>query len=550
MLSSLDITRILAEASAELIDANITGVEYYRKERAVQLYLKGDKRYCVTLSFHPQRSGFYILSSGRSRLDTTEKYRPFAKEIWDGTLVAIRQIPNDRMVEMEVTAGGKRWFMMFEILGPNANLWLLDEQRRMQASLRQKQFAPGAPYEMPPLPDKFDPLAVTPDDLRRLLAEDSDVNQARLLEKNIYGLDYYLARALLPAEDATVEDEAEAICRRLREVVAGYHSPDGPMYAYYIKGKSRYFPIRIPDYEPLEKYKSLSRAQTEVIDGIKEHVETETVRDRTMKHIQGRIKKLQRLTTRLETDIEEASDYERYLRFSDLLKINLNQIQRGLPEIEVDDLFGGDRVTIPLDPKLNGPENIEAYSKRYRKGKEGLDILQRRKQNTSQEIESLTEALELFDRNFETASHEYPELLPPPSGEPAAAATPRLPYKEYQTSTGVTILVGKTEADNDRLTLEYSRPHELWFHASQCPGSHVVMKYPNKNFEPSKWEIEEAAALAAFYSKARRSAKVPVSYTLKKYVRKPRGAKPGLVTIQHEKTIMVEPREISKKDSS
>ncbi len=548
MLSSFDITRILAESAASLIGANITGVEYYRKERAVQVYIKSDRRYAVTLSFHPQRNGFYILSAGRSRLETTEKYRPFAREVWDGTVVSLRQIPNDRFVEMEIEAGGKRWYLVFEIIGPNANLWLLDADKRMVASLRQKQFTPGQPYDPASLPEKLDAAVVTVDDLRRLFDDNPDVNPARLLEKNIYGLDYYLARTLWPDEDVPDDEQLEELQGRLRDVVAAYQSPDGTIYAYFIKGRSRYFPIKIAGYEPLEKYKSLSRAQVDVIDGIKEQVETDTLRDRTLKHIQSRIKKLQRLVSRLDTDIEEAADYEKYRQFSDLLKINIGHLKRGLTEIEVDDLYGGPgRVIIPLDPKSTGPENIEAYSKRYRKGKEGLDILQRREQNTAQEIESLTEALAYFENDFETAQHEYPELLPSSSGESPAAA-PRLPYKEYQTSTGVTIFVGKTEADNDRLTLEYARPHEMWFHASQCPGSHVVMKYPNKDFEPSKWEIEEAAALAAYYSKARKSAKVPVSYTLKKYVRKPRGAKPGLVTIQMEKTILVEPREIAKKE--
>ncbi len=549
MLSSLDITRILAESSPVLIEGNITGVEYYRKERAVQLYLKKDKRYCVTLSFHPQRSGFYVLSPGRSRLDTTEKYRPFAKEVWDGSIDAIRQLPNDRIVEIQISGGDKRWYLVFEILGPNANLWLLDGDRRMTASLRQKQFTDSQPYDPPSLPEKLDPAEVTSENLQQLFADHPDANPARLLEKTIYGIDYYLAQTLLPDDDINGEDYAEKLRRRLHQVIASYNSPDGSVYAYFIKGKSRYFPIKITDYEPLGKYKSLSRAQNDVLAGVKEVTETESLRDRTLKHIQARIKKTRRLLARLDSDIEEATGYEKYLKYSDLLKISLGQLKRGLSEIEVDDLFGaGEKTTIPLDPKLTGPENIELYSKRYRKGKDGLALLQRRKENTQQELESLNEALQSFENNFETAQNEFPELLPSPTGGPTAVAPLRLPYKEYQTSTGVTLLVGKTEADNDRLTLDYAKPFELWFHASQCPGSHVVMKYPNKNFEPSKWEIEETAALAAYYSKARKSAKVPVSYTLKKYVRKPRGAKPGLVTIQHEKTILVEPRELAKKD--
>jgi predicted ribosome quality control (RQC) complex YloA/Tae2 family protein len=219
-----------------------------------------------------------------------------------------------------------------------------------------------------------------------------------------------------------------------------------------------------------------------------------------------------------------------------------------MEQVEVEDLYDGGVAVIPLDPKLNGPENIEQYSRRYRKGREGLEILRRRHENVRHEIDALTDALKQFDENFEEAQKRYPEMLPAPSDSSISGEGPRRPYKEYQTSTGVTLWVGKTEADNDRLTLDYARPYDLWFHASQCPGSHVVMRFPHKKFEPSKREVAEAASLAAYYSKARGSAKVPVSYTLRKYVRKPRGAKPGLVTIDNYKTIMVAPRELEKKD--
>jgi len=550
MLTSLDITRILAESSPALVDSNIIGLEYYRKERTVQLYFKSDKRYALTLSFHPQRSGFYVLTAGRSRIDTREKYRPFAREVWDGKIIAVTQIPNDRIVEITVENRGRDWILVFEILGPNANLWLLDDRRQIIASLRRKQFTENETYSPPPLPPKLNPNRITIDDLKKLIAQNPDGNPARLMEKNIYGFDYYLASALLPDDDLTDPENLETLLRRLRQVIDAYRSRDGSIYAYYIKGKSRFYPIRVPQFEPLGKYKSVSRAQLEVLSGIKENIETESERDRTLKYIRGRIKKIRRLLKNLDRDIEEAADYERYLQFADLLKINLPKLERGLTGIEVEDLYGGGKTEIPLDPKLNGPENIEAYSRRYRKGKEGLELMIRRRENIGREMESLSEALDEFERDFEAAQNKYPELCPPAPGEPSTPSAPRLPFKEYQTSSGLTIWVGKTEADNDRLTLEYAKPYELWFHASQCPGSHVVMKYPHKNFEPSRLEIEETAMLAAWFSKARKSAKVPVSYTLKKYVRKPRGAKPGLVTIQREKTIMVEPKELDKKDTA
>ena len=148
-----------------------------------------------------------------------------------------------------------------------------------------------------------------------------------------------------------------------------------------------------------------------------------------------------------------------------------------------------------------------------------------------------------LDRNFESARQRYEQeiitLLPKEATGREVA--PRLPYRPYTLSTGLTIFVGRDGSDNDRTTFEFGRPYELWFHTQQCAGSHVVMKFPNKAFEPSKREIEETAAIAAHFSKARNDTLVPVIYAQRKYVRKPRKAKPGLVTVEREKSVMVEP---------
>ena len=549
MLTSLDITRILAESAGSMIGATVTAVEYYRKERTVQVYLKKDRTVCITLSFHPQQSGFYVLAAGKSGLDTPEKHRPFAREVWDGTIISVEQTPNDRIVELEIKVGAQTWFLVFEIIGPNANVWQLDGDKAIVASLRQKSFTPGQPYQPPTLPDKLDPAALTSDDIRRLLDAEPEAVVARALEKGIYGVDFYLARSVIPDDAEGDSQFAEVICDRLREVINRHLSPDHPIYAYYIKGRSRFYPVEIAGHELVGKFGSLSAAQREVNAGIRQTGDIESLHEQTLKSIRGRIKKAQRALEKLDADIDEASGFEQYRRFADLLKINLGRLKRGMDKIEVDDLFAdGVKVAISLDSKLNGSENVEQYSRRYRKGKEGLDLLTRRKENLLDEIKMLETALGRFEDNFDEAQHEYPELLPAPSEAGFQETVVRRPYKEYQTSTGVTLWVGKTEVDNDRLTLDYAKPHELWFHASQCPGSHVVMKFPNKSFVPSKQEIAEAASLAAYFSKARGSGKVPVSYTLRRYVRKPRKAKPGLVTIERHETIMVPPKELDKKD--
>jgi hypothetical protein len=129
----------------------------------------------------------------------------------------------------------------------------------------------------------------------------------------------------------------------------------------------------------------------------------------------------------------------------------------------------------------------------------------------------------------------------PPSArfDPAAAARPRT----FTTQEGWTLLVGRSNQENDVLTHKIAHPEDYWFHAHGVPGSHVVLRRAGRKDNPSVRTLEEAAAAAAFYSKARHSRKAPVIYTLKKYVRKPRGAKAGLAMCTREKMIMVAPRD-------
>jgi len=255
---------------------------------------------------------------------------------------------------------------------------------------------------------------------------------------------------------------------------------------------------------------------------------------------------LSRKVTKVKTDLETAHGFEQNKKFAELLKIYMKSIQKGMEYVEVDDIFSEDahRIVVELDPALTPAQNAEFYFRKYRKGKEGRDLLERRLEIAQKELASAQTMLEEFERDYDAASKKYEAEIAGILPKAAERRMPvvRLPYREFTLSTGVTVFVGKDGEDNDRTTFGYARPYELWFHTSQTPGSHVVMKFPDRSFVPSKSEIIETAAIAAFFSKAKNSKAVPVIYTQKKYVRKPHKAKPGLVTVEREKMVMVEPK--------
>ena len=228
-----------------------------------------------------------------------------------------------------------------------------------------------------------------------------------------------------------------------------------------------------------------------------------------------------------------------------MIKINYKTIRKGQKEIIVENVFANSQteIAIKLDPALSVNENAEAYFKKYRKGREGLALLERRLEISFDELAQWQNIHVDLEAHFNNAKEKYraeiASILSRKEGGKEESI--RLPYREHTLSTGLTVYVGRDGSDNDRTTFEFARPYELWFHTQQCAGSHVVMKFPGKSFEPSKREIEEAASLAAWHSKARNDSLVPVAYTQRKYVRKPRKAKPGLVTIEREKSVMVAP---------
>ena len=114
-------------------------------------------------------------------------------------------------------------------------------------------------------------------------------------------------------------------------------------------------------------------------------------------------------------------------------------------------------------------------------------------------------------------------------------------FRIFVVAGGFEVWVGKNSANNDLLTTKYSKPHDIWFHARGASGSHTVLK-TSRNKSPSKEVIYQAARIAAYYSKMRKATNVPVAYCERKYVRKPKGAPAGTVTLEREKVVFVEPR--------
>ncbi len=243
------------------------------------------------------------------------------------------------------------------------------------------------------------------------------------------------------------------------------------------------------------------------------------------------------------------SDFERKGK---LILANLGQLTKGLLEITLEDYTstGSEPLRITLDPSRSPAENAEWYFQKGKKAKAAAAGTKERgarlqKQNQilrtlSSEIESLTSLDQL--RDFLTVHRrDFQEIdVHMPSERERKQERP--PFRVFTVTGNFQVWVGKNSQNNDLLTMKYSTPNDLWFHVRGSGGSHVVLKVGTSKGEPGKEAIQETASIAAYFSKMKKAKVVPVAMTQKKYVRKPRGAPAGTVTIEREKVLFVEAR--------
>jgi predicted ribosome quality control (RQC) complex YloA/Tae2 family protein len=278
-------------------------------------------------------------------------------------------------------------------------------------------------------------------------------------------------------------------------------------------------------------------------------------------------------------------------RAAETLLIHRDRVARGASHVALPDPEDPARaVEIDLDPALGLQANAEALFRRARRLDRGAALRGKRLRALEEAIARLSQlrvrAQERGTDPRERGAAWLREALGPFVREPALAAweraaageaapasrsasaasirsgsggrraaagsrasragsrkgPPEIRPRTYRTREGWTVLIGRSDEENDLLTHRMARPEDYWFHAHGCAGSHVILQREGRKDNPSARTIEEVAAIAAHFSKARTSRKVPVVYTLKKYVRKPRGGAPGLAVLTREKTILVEPK--------
>ncbi len=239
-------------------------------------------------------------------------------------------------------------------------------------------------------------------------------------------------------------------------------------------------------------------------------------------------------------DGQEKSD--KYRHFAELMLSQPNPKQKHGDKVDLTD-WDGSSITIPLDQKLDLVDNAAKYFKKSSSIVKERKIAKQKLPEIEQSYKRTTELKNKIDsadnaKEVEELIAENKDIL----GSIMKKSTQEEKedkFKKFELSENYTLYVGKNAKNNDELTLRFARPNDIWLHARGVGGSHCVIRVDGR--KPSKGIIKEAAAIAAYYSKAKTSNLAPVAYTEKKYVSKPKGANPGAVVVRREDVVMVEP---------
>lgn len=272
--------------------------------------------------------------------------------------------------------------------------------------------------------------------------------------------------------------------------------------------------------------------------------------------VRKQLKKLTKRIENIESDLKRQSDFERNKHFGELLLANLHQVKKGMESVRLDDYYRDppESVVIPLDPLVSPQENAQKYFQRFKKYKNGADHSRRRLEETQSEFDWLVQLEYQLDDEVERADVE--EIAQELRGAGLVREKNRLHGRRTQrlsgpreatSPTGFKVLWGRNNSLNDQLSTRLLKKGDLWFHAFQVPGAHVVLKTEGRPEQVGDDDILFAASIAAGYSKLKNDTRVEVMIAEPDAVKKPKNARPGQVVVTKFRTISVEPTRIENQ---
>ena len=515
----------------------------------------------LTLSAHSVHARAHLIEKPPPAQKQSYLADFLATHLRRGKITAIEQIGWDRILKITVQPVSDEPIqptpkaVIAELMGKHSNIILIDaSDDRILESLkridetvnRHREILPGETYTLPPEQGKVAPLIPDKETFTELFDGQSEVGWRELFSK-VDGFSPTLAKEVVARAagtdlwDAyqqviTYFDPANAAPQLLRD-------SDEPLAVSAL-------PLQQFPNATTQAFDTMNNAVAAYYDAItlKEGIVSE--RNALKQALKKQKNLLRRKAKALQKDLDRAEKSEDYRIQGELILANLHTMTRGQEQVELQNYYSPEleKLTIPLNPEQTPSENAQVYFKKYTKAKRGYARIQQ----LISDLDADQETLQLYVSELESAKTlgdlqrlrgvftengylkaQQRKKQKQPVGEG--------PFRRYTSTNGFQMYVGKNSQSNDLLLRQIAKPSDMWLHAKQIHGSHVIIRNPENRPDIPMPTLLQAAQLAAYYSKAHHASNVPVDYTWARYVVKRKGNVAGYVHYTREKTLYVEP---------
>lgn len=538
----------------------------------------------LLISLNSQHGRCHIFTGSRENPVHPSAFCMLLRKHFGGSkLVAAAAVPFERMLKLTFEVydpfkGLSQKLIYLELTGKSANLIIATEQGQIIDAWRKsdpkkpgdREVAAGVPYELPPTGGRWRPVTITAAAFGALIAQlPAEVTIEKFLLKHWYGLSG-LAIGQIAAAAAL---EAGNVCSALNE------AQQTALYAAFESWARR---VAAAEFTPTVLYDAqghpvdcsalavpappagctarpaadLNQAVAAIFNRRHELARFHEARQNLLRKVGHQLDKARTKLAKQQAEAAQAEQGDLYRVSGELLTSYGYQVPKGGSEVRLANYYDPDgaELTIALNPALSAQENAQSYFKKYQKAKKGQQAIALQIAKTREAIDYLESIESLIGSAQSLADLKLvQEELEQAEGRPVHAKTlarekarkamrkeaPAEP-RQYRTPAGHTILVGRNNLQNDRLTFKVADPGDWWFHTQKIPGSHVILR-PQPGIAVDDATLNFACQLAAYFSKAQNSTKVPVDYTQRKNVKKPPGSKPGYVIYDFFKTAIITP---------
>ena len=567
---------IVSELRQRILSGKVDKVYQPEKDEIILSIRTYGETHKLLLSSSPVYPRVHLTRESKANPQTPPAFcMLLRKHLTGGRIIDIKQPNYERIVEIEFECIDELGYsnkksVIVEIMGRHSNIIFIDkESNKVIDSIKRVSFEvssvreilPGKLYELPPAGDRRSPLEETKNGFIQEMDSITTPTKAEKYLMKVYnGISPAAAREVCQIAGILQDSDILELDPKKRE---NYY--DAFLSFFNNLTEDRLKPNMVFDNDrPLDFYcfELMQYADFEV-----KHFDTMSIacesfygqkdrKDRLKqktgdlnKIINSRLDRCFKKLEILQNELAEANTLEKYKIYGDLITSNLHAMDKGEEKVRLVNYYSEDceEIDIPLDNMLTPVQNAQRYYKHYNKAKNAQILIKTQLEDNRNEIlyletqldnlDKCTEEAEINEIRTELAEQGYIRSKVTKASKHIKPSKPM----HFVSSDGIDIFVGKNNVQNDFLTLKLSSSNDTWLHTKNTPGSHVIIK--NSGAQIPTATLDEAANLAAYYSKGKSSSNVPVDYTPRKNVKKPSGAKPGMVIYENYKTVYITPDE-------